>query len=219
MKSMIIACDTLSDELSLAQKKVGSNLETMLIEGNLHNYPEKLKDTLQQELNAKNGYDRILLGFGFCGNSIVGLRTLDFEIIVPRIDDCVSILLGSEKRHTELLKTDRSFFITDGWLRHDPNICDEYDDTVEKYGEDTGAVIMQGMYANYNSFSIIDTEAYNIEPVKQRVKPMADNLGFKCSVVSGTVSYLERLITGPWDDEMFLRVPANSQILAKQLRP
>lgn len=40
-------------------------------------------------------FDRILLATGFCGDSFCGLETRHTELIIPRTDDCISLLLGS----------------------------------------------------------------------------------------------------------------------------
>ena len=213
-RTAIIACETLRDEIVFVKKHLNIELETVWIQGNLHNYPERLRKSIQDELDLREDYDRILLAFGLCGNAVVGLQSRHSEIIMPKVDDCISMILGSMDRRKEISVDSHSFFLTKGWLDHDPNVWDEYVDTMEKYGDELGMEVMQAMYGNYQSISVIETQAYDIGNVYEQAKRMADAFEFRCLVIPGTLSYLETLITGPWDNKDFLRIPPGSVVKA-----
>ena len=97
MTTAVIACKTMEDELNWAMERTGSDYPVFWLEQGLHNVPKKLLDAVQTALDAA-GTERVLLAMGFCGNALVGLRVPAVELIVPRVDDCISLLLGSVKR-------------------------------------------------------------------------------------------------------------------------
>lgn len=214
MKTVIIACDTLRDELLLVQSRTGNSAKIIWIEGNLHNFPDRLRKTLQEQLDQLTDCGRVLLAFGFCGNSIVGLKARDFELIFPRVDDCISLVLGGMDRRQQLGKAQNAFFLTRGWLGHTPNIVEEITDTLETYGEDVGGEIVGAMYAHYDAFTVVDTGAYDIPPVLAEAQKAAEALGLCHNLTPGTTDYLARLVNGPWDDDHFIRIGPNDEVSA-----
>ncbi len=159
MNTAIVCCKTIYAELELAMAETGCDYPIILIESGLHNYPEKLRTRLQEALDHAEGYDRILLAFGTCGNSVAGLRTGKFELILPLVDDCITLLLGSSdiKRQYE-----RTYFLTKGWLDGEQNIWWEYQYAIKKYGEETGKSIYAAALNQYRNLGILDTGAYSI---------------------------------------------------------
>ena len=97
MKTTLLACETLRNEIEAVIEKKHLKLDLCWIESGLHNTPKKLHARLQEELDSISGCDRLLLGFGRCGNSVLGLRTGDYETIFPRIEDCISLFFGSDE--------------------------------------------------------------------------------------------------------------------------
>ena len=78
----------------------------------------------------------MLLGFGNCGNAIQGLKSGDFELIVPRLDDCVSLVLGSQRYRERYSREHHAFYLTDGWITGSRTIEVEYNEMIEDYGEE-----------------------------------------------------------------------------------
>ena len=145
MASVVLACETLKDEVNRAIEETGTKDTLRWVESGLHNYPDKLRARLQEELDSFDGvYDRVLMAFGFCGNSVHGLRTHNFEMILPKVDDCISLLIGSDKKRAEIGKNNGTYFFTNGWLRGERNIWTEHEYTVNKYGRDVAKMVMAG---------------------------------------------------------------------------
>ena len=218
MKKVVIACDTLYDELTRAHEETNCDSEIIWIEGNLHNFPEKLRSMLQSKLDEINDCDYVLFSFGFCGNSIAGLKAGNHTLVIPRAEDCIALLHAEnfggecEKRLTNV------FYLTNGWINHDPNIWTEYESSVELYGEDTAKVVMQSMYAHYDKISVLDTDTFEIEPVQEIAKKAAEAFELKCDCAKGSLNALKALLTGPWDDTaLFVCVPPGGEILESNL--
>lgn len=214
MNTAIICCKTIYAELMLAMAEIGCDLPVIMIESGLHNYPEKLRARLQEALDHAEAYDRILLAFGTCGNSVLGLRTGSFELILPLADDCITLLLGSPnlKRQYE-----RTYFLTKGWLDGEQNIWWEYQYAVKKYGEETGRSIYSTVLSNYRYLGILDTGAYNIADIGALTEEIAAELGLEHKILPATTRYLNKLITGPWPEGEFLIIPPESKISAGHL--
>ena len=78
VETVILACNTIRDELEKAAHEIKCEYPFMWIESGLHLNPDSLRRRMQEELDAINKAQRVLLGFGFCGNSLIGLRSQKF---------------------------------------------------------------------------------------------------------------------------------------------
>jgi len=146
---------------------------------------------------------------GFCGNALAGLDSKDMTLIIPRFDDCISLLLGSCKTKATSLGT---YFMTDGWLKGERNIWREYEYTMQKYGEETGKMIFDMMLGHYNTLALLDSGCFDLAETEAEMKYIAEVLKLEYVVLPGTLEFLHRLLTGPWDNEVFLTIPPGSII-------
>ena len=209
MSPVIIACQTIEKELLAAMANAGVNYPIRWIESGLHNVPKLLHNRLQQELDGCSGFDTVLLAMAFCGNSVVGLRTHDFQLILPRCDDCITLLLGSAERRQNESYT---FFLTEGWLKGERNIWTEYESCIQRYGEKRGRQIFDSLFAHYKYIALVDTGAYDTEKAEVEAKMIADRLGLRYRRIPGGVDYLQSLLTAPWPEERFVRISPYSEI-------
>lgn len=91
----IVACEVMKEELlSIA---AGDTTDLEFLPQGLHTHPEKLNKELQRLLDESEGYERVVLAFGLCGGGAKDLKAGDFVLTVPRVHDCISLLLGSKK--------------------------------------------------------------------------------------------------------------------------
>ena len=206
MKTCIIACSMLRDELQQAMKEVGCTLPVTWLDAGLHNYPGRLRQTLQDALDRSGGFQRVLLCYGFCGNSIAGIRAGDFEVILPKADDCLTLLLGSQQRRLEITKEAGTYFLTRAWIHGDRNLLTEYRYAVEKYGEKQGKWIFQTMFGHYRRLGLLDTGCYPLAEAEQEAQSMAQLLHLSCCTLPASNQRLKDLLTGPWPAEWFLHL-------------
>ena len=211
METVVIVCETMRNEYLHAEKKSGCSYETRWMEAGLHSYPDKLRDALQDELDSIT-HQRVLLCFGSCGNSIIGLETRDFELVMPRVDDCISMLIGSVSERMEINSKYHAFFLTSGWLRGERHIHSEYAYTMEKYGEELGESIMALMLANYKNIVLLDTGSYNITSALEQSEKMAEDLNLGLKVLPASTDYISQLLTGPHDPERFITFPPHTRL-------
>ena len=103
MRTCIISCDVVRRELEQVCAELGCTLPVFWTGSGLHNYPARLCERLQEMIEGEAAaFDRILLATGFCGDSFCGLETRHTELIIPRTDDCISLLLGSAENRRKI---------------------------------------------------------------------------------------------------------------------
>ena len=211
MKTAVIACKTMEDELRFAMERTGSDFPVFWLEQGLHNVPQQLLGAVQTALDGA-GAERVLLAMGFCGNSLRGLRVPAVELIVPRVDDCISLLLGSVRRRLEISREYSAYFFTEGWLRGERNIWVEHQHMLETYGEELTEELEKSMFGHYRTLGLLDCGIKPIEPLVEGTKMIADGLHLTQQVIPASARYLEDLLTGPWPAERFLTVHGETTI-------
>ena len=150
----IISCEVLRDEI----EHVNPGYEIDFVEGALHDYPDKLRARLQERIDATPGDCPILLSCGRCSNGTVGLRGGAHRLIVPAVDDCISILLGSRQRYLEEHgRQPGTYYYTRGWIDYIEDPYQEYLQMIPKYGEERAAELERMILANYTRVAVIDT--------------------------------------------------------------
>ena len=219
MNTFIIACETLKDELNKAVEETGCEYPVLYIESGLHDVPKKLNKVLQETIDKgeEQGADRLLFVMGFCGNATQGIKPKTSTLIIPRVDDCITLLLGSQKRRKELQESGGTYFMTKGWVDGERNILSMRQYMMERYGEDAGEEIFNMMFGNYSRIGLLDTGAYDMEPVTEEVKKAAEAIGFRWEIFRASVDYIKETLTGPWPDERYLTVLPGSEVEGKDL--
>lgn len=201
--TLIVSCHTIRKELEHAMERTGAVCPVIYLRSDLHDTPKVLKETLQKVIDeaAKSGVKRILLGYATCGNSVAGLGTGACEVIFPRTDDCVTFFLGSMERRRKMPAG--TYYITHGWLYDEGHGQAYYDEIMEKYGQETGEEIYEMMMENYENAGLVDTHCYEMDGLRKDACAFASCLGLELMEIDGSNTYLEQLLTGPWEEERF----------------
>jgi hypothetical protein len=177
-------------------------------------------------------HEAALLGYGLCGNGLVGLAARKVPLIVPRAHDCLALFFGSRERYMKYFEANpRVYYKTSGWLeRTDPAAANQlsfgppgkppptWEELVEKFGEEDAAYIrdtMSSHLASYDQITYVDMGVEPAEEMRRRAKADADKQGWKFDTIPGDLGYLQRLVDGPWDEADFLTVPPGRRIAAK----
>ena len=212
----VICCRTLEEELRMAMKETKVDYPVIWLESGLHNTPDKLHRRLEEEI-GKLAPGRVLMAMGFCGNSMAGLGAGESELILPRADDCISLLMGSVARRVAVSQEYSAYFLTEGWMRGERNLWVEYQHSVEKYGEEEAKEIAEMMYAHYRTLALLDTGASSIDSLLESTKEIAETLDLSQQVVPATLSWIKQLLTGPWDSDRFIIVPPGGVISVEEM--
>ena len=217
VREVMIACRTLRTEIEHVVAQRGIDRPIIWLESKLHNVTMKLADALQEALDSVQA-DRVLLGYGNCGNAVQGLTTGDYELIIPRLDDCISLVIGSQRERERYGAEHHAMFYTDGWMDEGHNIIDDYEQMLERYDEDTARDVFEMMYEHYETMAYLDTGLYDVPALMEQTRFVAEMCDLTQRVEPATLSYVERLVCGPWDDDLFVHVPPRSTIPAQPFR-
>lgn len=217
-REVMVACNTLRDEIEWAEKKHGIHRETIWLESQLHNVTDNLRDRVQEALDSFDDVDRVLLGYGNCGNAIHGLKAGDYELVIPRLDDCISLLFGAQSLREAYSDEYHSLYFTMGWMDEGHNINDEYARAEEKYGEEMANTIFGMMYAHYETMTFLDTGLYSVDELIKMTEDVRELLGLKVRVHPATLDFVELLVTGPWDEAHFVTVAPNETVPEMEFR-
>ncbi|MFZ7101114.1 MAG: DUF1638 domain-containing protein [Peptococcaceae bacterium] len=203
---MAVGCRTIEDEINAVVKTLPECCPIYWVESGLHNYPVKLKERIQEEIDKISGVENIVLLFGYCGNSIEGLQSAHAQLVVPKVEDCISLLLGGDQVRLALSRRVKSYYLTDGWLRYENNIYWEYEQCLKKYGLDKTLRIFRVMLANYSTLDFIDTGTYNLEETMAKTAELADILNLRQKIIPGNLSLIAKALREEWDED-FLKTP------------
>ena len=234
MNLKLIACKVLFREISLIAADLSHIIDVTYISREFHNTPEKLRELLQAEIDAVESgndirtmntqthpLDAILLGYGLCSNSIVGLKSRKYPLVVPRAHDCVTLLLGSKERYREYFNAHKGvYWYTKGWIDNSPMPSKEryktaYASYVERFGEDNADYLMemeQGWMKEYNWAAFVDWPRFDNTAAQQYTKDCADFLGWSYDCLTGSDSLLRDFLCGEWDHERFLVIQPGQEI-------
>lgn len=206
VKTAIIACSTIRPELQAMMELCGCEYPVFYMDARLHDRPDDLRQAVQAQLDQLTDVDRVLLPFGYCGGTTVGLRSGNFEMILPRSDDCITLFLGSRENRNAVPDERYTFFLTQGWLDSERNILQEYERLCGKYNRRRADRVMRAMYRNYHAIGLVDSGLFPLEPQVELSGKIADLLHLEHRVLPGTGSLLQKLLCGPYDDQSLLRI-------------
>jgi hypothetical protein len=100
----------------------------------LHLTPEKLRDQLQEAIDGASAEaDTIILGYGLCSMAVVSLKANGCTLVIPRVDDCIAIFLGSRAAYQKQFGQEPgTYYLTKGWVEVNDTPFAEYEQLVEK---------------------------------------------------------------------------------------
>ncbi len=234
MRISIIACRVLNRELSLLAAKSDNIVDLHWLPQGLHDTPSKLNSRLTAKLNEiytdienksiKHRPDYIVLGYGLCSNGIIGLKSKDIPIVVPRTDDCIALLLGSQKRYmTEFEKNPGTYWLSSGWIEACGTLVDSdrlkqarWQTYADKFGEEEADYLIDmedGWIANYSTCGYISFPEINNEVYRRQALSVAAGNAWQYKELDGNMRMLEIMVNGDWNDDEFLVCPPHHRIV------
>lgn len=210
---LLVACETIEDEVKDALERLNLDYPVIWLEGGLHNSPDRLRGRLEEVLAEAEGRCReLLFTLGYCGGGVSDLTTGSYTTVLPLADDCISILMGSLAARQKASRPP-TYFLTEGWMRHENNVVTSYERTVEKYGRAKADRINKMMLKNYRRFGLVDTGSFDLAGARAKVAPLAEVVELEVEALPGDKSWLDEILTGPWDDPArFLVLPPHSEL-------
>ncbi len=93
----LIACEVFRPELERLTRAMRNAPEVTYLEQGLHDTPDELRRRVQQAVDAleAKGETVIFLAYGLCGRGLTGVTGHTATLILPRVHDCIPVLLGA----------------------------------------------------------------------------------------------------------------------------
>jgi hypothetical protein len=197
--TVIIACRVMQEHL---QQLLPQGTAVTYLEITLHNTPKKLAAALQQEIDSIPQPSNVVIGYGLCGNGLVGVRSGPHTLIVPRTHDCVAIFLGSHQRYVQrFFANPNTYYLTRGWLDAKDEPLQDYLDYVRDYDEETADYLVEMKYRHYRKLCMVGYSQQELEecrPLAMRVAEFcAKRWNMEYEEVIGSTALLEALIGMP----------------------
>jgi len=164
----------------------------------LHRVPNKLTWTLQEAIDSIEAPSLIVLGYGLCGNGLNGIKARQHTLLIPRVDDCIAILLGSHKKYMhEFEAVPGTYYLSKGWLESGSHPLKEYHEYVEKYGEKDAAWVMDQQYQHYERLALVAHTPADIDKYRTQAEAVArycEQWGMRYEEILGSDVYVRRMI-------------------------
>jgi len=225
MRLKLICCEVFLREACLCIANSPHTVDPEFTPKGAHDTSSYLRELLQRKINETEEqgiYDAILLGYGLCGNGIVGLKSSKIPLVIPRAHDCCTIFLGSRQKFIEYFKDDLSAeWSSVGYMERGDNytrLTDttkmlgldmEYEELVKKYGEDNAEYLWETLHPIKDSMDLIyiDVPETSNPACLEKIKKEAEKQGKSVRVLPGDIRMIQSLVWGNWDEKDFLIVP------------
>jgi hypothetical protein len=205
----VIACATVIEEMLPLLPK---GLTYEVFDFALHLTPEKLRNRLQATIDdASAEADTIILGYGLCSLSVVGLKATECTLVVPRVDDCIAIFLGSHSAYkTQAGHEPGTYYLTKGWIEINDTPFTEYMRLVEQYGPERANRLIKLMLKNYTRLAFIDTGHNGQDRYREYAQNMAKQFGLRYEELPGSTALIKTMLYGPWDKDFVIARPGET---------
>jgi len=234
MRLYALFCEVLARQAYYAAAFSPHVVDIELIDKGLHNEPARLRAHLQGRLDTldEGGYDALLIGFGLCSNSTVGLCTRRTPLVIPRAHDCITLFLGSKERYGEQFRGNPGTY----WYAPDyierggtgggqaalgvsegENIADVYQEYVAKYGQENADYLMEVMGAwqqHYNRAAYIEPAEMAMPDYRPSVRETAARRGWQFEELAGSLIIVRDLIDGRWAAERYQIIQPGEMVIA-----
>jgi hypothetical protein len=205
----VIACATVIEEV---QPHLPDDVSFEVLDFGLHLRPEGLRKVLQEKINeASQSADVLLLGYGLCSMAVVGLQARTAHLVIPRVDDCIAIFLGSCAAYKKQAKQEPgTYYLTKGWIEAGDTPFEEHKLLIEKYGEEKAKRMTGLMLKNYKRLAFINTGQYEIEHYQAYARKTAEQFNLRYEEIEGSSVLVKKMVFGPWDNEFVVVEPGQT---------
>jgi hypothetical protein len=132
-------------------------------------------------------------------------------VVIPRVDDCIAIFLGSTDAYTQQNKKEPgTYYLTKGWIEVSDTPFEEHKRLVEKYGQQKADHIMSLMLKNYTRLAYIDTGQQDQERYRTYAQQTADKFNLRFEEILGSDALVRKMIFGPWDEDILVAPPGHT---------
>jgi hypothetical protein len=194
---VVVSCQVLQDLLAdlLPDYLVQ---QVIFMDYGLHRVPGRMTGTLQEVLDGLAEPSLVVLGYGLCGTGLKGLKAGAHTLLVPRVDDCITLLLGSYRAYMrEFQAVPGTYYLSKGWLESGSHPLKEYHEYLPRYGEKEAMWIMDQQYQHYERLVLVAHKQADLEryrPQALEVARFCERWGMRYEEMLGSDGYVRRLV-------------------------
>lgn len=194
---VVISCRVLEDLLG---KRLPAGVPAVWLDVQLHNSPKKLGTALQEEIDALAEPSFVIVGYGLCGNGLVGVKARQHTLVIPRTHDCVAIFLGSHQRYVQrFFASPNTYYLTKGWIDARDEPLSDYQDYVTEFDEETADYLFEMKYKNYRKICLVGFSQQELDEYRDRAAAVADFMdkrfgGVVLEETLGSTALIETLV-------------------------
>jgi hypothetical protein len=194
---VVISCRVLEDLLG---KRLPAGVPAVWLDVQLHNSPKKLGAALQEQIDALAEPSFVIVGYGLCGNGLVGVKARQHTLVIPRTHDCVAIFLGSHQRYVQrFFASPNTYYLTKGWIDARDEPLSDYHDYVAEFDEETADYLFEMKYKNYRKICLVGFSQQELDEYRERAAAVADFMdkrfgGVVLEETLGSTALIETLV-------------------------
>lgn len=233
MRLFLISCEIFYREMCWAMARSPHRFDVCFLPKGLHDLPtEQMRNRVQEAVSAVDDpeLDAIVLGFGLCNNGLVGVAADHYPLVLPRAHDCLTLFFGSKEKYKEYFYAHPgTYFYTSGWIergsvkddlkewtiQRELGLHMSHDEMIKTYGEENADYIREVLGSSpthYEKITFIETGIEPDDSFEKEARIRADREGWRFEKEPGSLSLIERLMNGDWNDEDFLTVQPGHRI-------
>lgn len=207
----LIACEVFRPELERLTRAMRNAPEVTYLEQGLHDTPDELRRRVQQAVDAleAKGETIIFLAYGLCGRGLTGVTGHTATLILPRVHDCIPVLLGAtQEQANESSLGGGTYWLSPGWLRYSQtsfiqNREKRFKEYEERFGTDSAAYLIElegSWLRNYTNACLILWEGWEDErELVRTAKAVAGDAGLGYRELPGDPNFIQALLDGGKD--------------------
>lgn len=227
----LVGCKILEREIASVIFNSPNAVDVTLIKQKYHETQDIMRRVVQKEIDliddnasdhsndiTNHDFDAILLGFGFCSRIVAGLSSKKYKLVIPRVHDCISLLMGDRNAYAEYAAEHMdTFYYSPGYAEHDCINDRSVDDRryqmyLERFkGREKlarRAMEIEKEYTKgYSSITYINWDSMTQSIHREKALQVAEEQHWELIDFKGNDSYLRALADGEWDEERFAIVP------------
>lgn len=192
MRLGVIACTALKPELDRLLGSVPELTDVIYLDAALHVYPQKMLERLREEIAGLGPtVDAVFLGYGYC-QSLRGLdEEFEFPVILPQVDDCISLLLTPERYAEEVRREVGTWFMPPGWadIGAQMVIKELKLDRALRYGRDPMEMARR-LFTHYRRGLFIDTGVEEREGFLAKARAFCKDFNLRLETTTADTSLL-----------------------------
>lgn len=216
-RPVVIACRSLRPELEILRPDDGS-VEILYLEQILHRTPTRMPAIIQQAIDrVEHHASRIVLAYGLCSNGVVGLFAKKQQLVIPRVHDCIALLLGSREAYDQaFVARPGVYYLTPGWIEESQDPLGYMErDYVPRLGREAAVWGLKEELKHYSHITLIDTRVTDMDPLRARARENARFLDKEYAEVTGEQTYFAKILFGPYDEDDFIILEPGEQVTQK----